>query len=1185
MKASQLTNHKFPIDADGVIFSKGTYQVRFIDPLDRVEYWPFFHLDDSGKILESFCSCDQTNCLHIPLAYQFLTKRGKPLHVLFEQSLYHKMGYDFFLYSQIHPHAFLGYKENSFCFANLFTMELFSKQVRQCIYNLFDNRPQQTEETSLKFTHLSEKELELFKQGKPSKNLQFELSIFRDLGALWFVKSYIEEPEAIFSFDKQNIPNLLTIHFKDAALCLFLDHKLIERWCEYFASLKANLFVKTMHLESIFYNEEQKQLELNFTHEKEEVVSEKLENFGQFDYLPRKGFIAKALTEKTIKNIEGFLLDHGQIVQSHLQNVAFEESLTEVRYDLEFTNTHFLIKPYLFEKGDLQKAFSHLFGTYAYIEKKGFYRIDEVFQNQTLIKVPLEKMAEFITLHRSFFQQQKGFALHQHQVESALDYQVTENGSLQILPKIYSKDHKTLDLGSFVYVHDMGFFRKGAATNIAKTLVPRKLVDDFIKRNIDELATIENFFCQSSPIEDMGLDVVLKASKIIVSPNMTLKSGMNPEDILLYDRFGYLKNQGFFERTKFLPEKYRTKKIIQKEQIPSFLRHELFFLMGSIKYLDPRLKKISPSQVEIIDLAYLNERGLWLIKAIFRLGEKKLMAAKVAQSHQEQNQIFFTALGYFDLKESIFSWLDFLEGSYIEQDRFFLTTLALLRLLTLGGFLLASELAEEKKALIHELFSFETKTKPNLDGFQAKLRSYQTTGLNWLWFLHERDLSGLLCDDMGLGKTHQVLAFAAALYNLGKKPFLVVCPTSVLYHWEELLKTVLPHLKVCIYHGLRRNLTESFDIVLTTYGILRRGDALLNQYFFQLAIFDEMQIAKNIRSQTNKALKALNCKIRIGLSGTPVENRLLELKSLFDIALPLYLPKEDVFNELFVYPIEKANNKEQMRVLQELIKPFVLRRKKSDVLKDLPKKIEQRAHCELIELQKKLYIETTNTFYAPIEKELQDDTKAVPFLSIFSLLTKLKMICNHPALYLKDEKNYAKYPSGKWELFKELIHEALNSEQKVVVFTQYLGMLDIIKRYLANLGIGYASIQGATQNRAEELKRFKEDIDCKVFVGSLRAVGLGVDLSTASVVIHYDRWWNPAWENQATDRVHRIGQKRGVQVFKIITKDTIEEKIDELIERKMRLMSIVQAQKTSDVIKTFTKADWIELLQTLKKTI
>ena len=312
--------------------------------------------------------------------------------------------------------------------------------------------------------------------------------------------------------------------------------------------------------------------------------------------------------------------------------------------------------------------------------------------------------------------------------------------------------------------------------------------------------------------------------------------------------------------------------------------------------------------------------------------------------------------------------------------------------------------------------------------------------------------------------------------------------------------------------------------------------------------------------------------MRLGLTGTPIENRLRELKALFDLVLPAYLPSDALFREQFSIPIETQGDDQAKQLLLKLVRPFILRREKRFVLTELPEKIEQVAYCDLSEEQKTLYQNTVRQ----IRGTLQTEGEPPSSLHLFSALTALKQICDHPALVDSDLKNFQNHASGKWELFLELLHEARNSGQKVVVFSQYLGMIEIIETYLKRKGIRYASITGATKDRAAAIHQFRDDPTCEVFVASLLAAGVGIDLTAASVVIHYDRWWNPAKEQQATDRVHRIGQSRGVQVFKLVVKETIEEYIHELIERKRRLFQGVIGATEAEPI---TREELLEIFQ------
>ena len=288
------------------------------------------------------------------------------------------------------------------------------------------------------------------------------------------------------------------------------------------------------------------------------------------------------------------------------------------------------------------------------------------------------------------------------------------------------------------------------------------------------------------------------------------------------------------------------------------------------------------------------------------------------------------------------------------------------------------------------------------------------------------------------------------------------------------------------------------------------------------------------------------------------------------------MPTETVFKELFVHPIEKQNDHDKKNLLQKFIHPFILRRKKSEVLLELPEKIEEISYADLSEEQKKLYHGTYKAHREGLLHQLKNPSEPVPYLHIFSLLTKLKQICDHPSLILGD--SYKHHSSGKWDLFLQLLEETRASGQKLVVFSQYLGMLDIIESHLTESNIGFAAIRGSTRDRKSQIEKFQTDPTCEVFVGSLQAAGVGIDLIAASVVIHYDRWWNPAKENQATDRVHRMGQSRGVQVFKMVTKGTIEEHIHRLIEKKMGLMEEVIGYDDQDQIKSLNRDELLRLL-------
>ncbi len=471
---------------------------------------------------------------------------------------------------------------------------------------------------------------------------------------------------------------------------------------------------------------------------------------------------------------------------------------------------------------------------------------------------------------------------------------------------------------------------------------------------------------------------------------------------------------------------------------------------------------------------------------------------------------------------------------------------------------------------------------PGLEGTSLQLREYQTIGYQWMWWLRQNSLHGLLADEMGLGKTHQSMAFMYGILQENKNAkFLVLCPTTVLDHWLDKIKAFAPALKPFIYHGAKRmnelkTVGQTHQSLITSYGILLRDIKMLSEIEWDAIILDEAHSIKNSTTATYAAVCKLRGKTRICMSGTPIENNLTELKSIFDFLLPGYFGSDDFFKRNFVLPITQKGTVAAELNLQRMIHPFKMRRTKSLVLKDLPEKVEDVKHCHLSDAQIKLYREVVDLKSQPLLMQLSDPTKPVSYLHVFAVITLLKQICDHPRLVAPDMEPQH-FESGKFELLKGLLSEALDSGHKVVIFSQYLGMIAIIVEHLKELNIDHAVLTGQTSNRGQVIKRFQEDENCKVFCGSLLAGGIGIDLTAASVVIHYDRWWNASKENQATDRVHRIGQNKNVQVYKLVTRGTLEEKIDLLIASKKSLIEKF-LDRDEEMFKSFTRHELIELL-------
>lgn len=486
----------------------------------------------------------------------------------------------------------------------------------------------------------------------------------------------------------------------------------------------------------------------------------------------------------------------------------------------------------------------------------------------------------------------------------------------------------------------------------------------------------------------------------------------------------------------------------------------------------------------------------------------------------------------------------------------------------------------ESLSVILEMRPSEAFSQPA--GLGGALREYQQRGVEWLMSLHENRFGGLLCDDMGLGKTHQVMALMVWLVERRKetRPFLVVCPTTVISHWERKICQHAPALSPVVYHGGDRAFPENTvpgQVIITSYGLLMRDIAVLSGRDFGLTAFDEAQAIKNADTKTYQAAQMLQSAMRLCVTGTPVENRLADLKALMDMAVPGYLGTDDAFSYRYGREGETPRRRAE---LKRLIAPFILRRMKRSVLSELPEKIEDIRFCALTDAQVKLYREAVDKKGRHLVADLRSGDKNIPYIHIFALLTLLKQICNHPATIsgARQEEFDGEGVSGKWDLFCELLDECLESGQKIVVYSQFVDMVAMIARHADQKGAGVATLTGSTRNRGAVIDRFNNDPDCRVFVGSLKAGGAGIDLTAASVVIHYDRWWNAAKEDQATDRVHRIGQTRGVQVFKLATEGTLEEKISALIAKKKALMNDLIAEDDPGLLKTFSPQDLIDLL-------
>jgi SNF2 family DNA or RNA helicase len=451
-------------------------------------------------------------------------------------------------------------------------------------------------------------------------------------------------------------------------------------------------------------------------------------------------------------------------------------------------------------------------------------------------------------------------------------------------------------------------------------------------------------------------------------------------------------------------------------------------------------------------------------------------------------------------------------------------------------------------------------------GFQASLRPYQERGLSWLAFLSSLGLGACLADDMGLGKTVQLLALEAAhrADDAEGGPTLLLCPMSLVGNWEREAARFTPDLRVYAHHGPQRRHGEDLsahlagaDLVVTTYATATRDADELSGYTWRRVVLDEAQAIKNSLSQTAKAAKRLGGGHRVALTGTPVENRLAELWSIMDFLNPGLLGSGEQFRSRYAIPVERHGQAEPAERLRAVTRPYVLRRLKTDptVISDLPDKIEVKQYCQLTTEQASLYQSVVDDMMEKIEDSEGIERRG----NVLAAMAKLKQVCNHPALLLHD-RSAVGARSGKVTRLEELLEEILAEGDKVLCFTQFTEFAEMLLPHLAaRFGTDIAYLHGGTPKarRDELVTRFQSGDGPPVFLLSLKAGGTGLNLTAASHVIHLDRWWNPAVENQATDRAFRIGQTRNVQVRKFVCTGTLEEKIDEMIEQKKALANLV----------------------------
>ncbi len=1179
-------------------FSQHTYQVEVFGGEEAL--WPFIQFGEGNVIQDAFCSCDseETSCPHLAAAcLRIYDGQSEPLHVRFDRSLWKRITEIFADRQGYGTDILEKVGEGHYQLKAHSGKVLFSVRGSN-VEAMIEERVKETEETSLKFSGLSTEELALWREGRPSPFLRYELSFWADLAKRMMLAT---DYQVTFETTKEGVPTELCARFPDLEVMFYISKANLSAIIPTLSTIEAPLKVHDVQdegIESIVYEVESGSLLIKTR--KQAVPREGVE-LEDWTLVPGDGFYSRQqqvlLGRDRIgpEEVGKVLSDHGPTIAHHLKGLKIYSEPVTPSYTIGFdTDWNLHIQCHLFEVGDLQGGRSRFLGNWVYLDGDGFYPLEGALFEEVERIVPPKAVSDFVHRHRAFLNTQEGFHTHLTTVDSTLSYEVADTGELRFESRIDLPQgaEEGRDFGEWVYITSQGFYSKAHGRSLSPVstggAISKAEVAAFIKENREDLELLEGFFTTVCPVKLGMLKITLTAREHIkIRPKYELHSDYRQRDVVFYEDFVYLRGHGFSEiPTELrLPERFAKPLTIKGQELLLFLTYELPSLRPYISSLDPRLERVDTAKLIVGDAK--RGRGKVSLELTYTSFLGGVSAIDLWGAISKRRPFLFSDAGLIDLKHPRFQWLRQLPEARIDQEKSLvrLSTLEFIRLMVLEELQAAPD-ATTAQELIERFSSFEAPKPADFTGLTSTLRPYQKTGAEWLWFLYCNHLSGLLCDDMGLGKTHQAMALLAAVHNTfshhtdKSAKYLVVCPTSVIYHWRQKLARFLPGACVYTFYGASRNLKNSkkCDVLLTSYGVLRSEREEIAKLSFEVAVFDEIQVAKNYASQTHAALTKVQARMRLGLTGTPIENSLRELKALFDVVLPTYFPPERQFREYFILPIEKEGDEGRKAMLRRVCAPFLLRRKKEEVLTELPEKTEEKAECELSQEQRTLYNMTLSRSKERLIRDLENKEQPTPYVHIFALLSTLKQICDHPAVHLKKPQDYKQHKSGKFELFVELLSQARESQQKVVIFSHYLSMLDIIEAYLKDQGIGFATIRGSTSNRDKQMERFEKDPNCEVFLGSLQAAGLGIDLTAASVVIHYDRWWNAARENQATDRVHRLGQMRGVQVFKLLTIGTLEERIDRMIEAKGQLMEDIVASDEQSQLKSFTREELIELL-------
>ncbi|MEC8307145.1 MAG: DEAD/DEAH box helicase [Chlamydiota bacterium] len=1170
-------------DIREVSFGGETYQVEVMD--GQTSYWVSLQLNRHSGQCQGWCSClagDHLHCAHSVAALLLVNPRDS-FSSRWKTSYWYalaQIGHNREGKPSSYPrdsHEFTWGSHGASC--SLVSQSLEGEEWMQeaLSWQIIDHPEEQ-----LEFSHLELASRMAWQKGHRDHAMDFVFSFWYCFSRhLFFTQIMGRQYNIRYTNLGQGLPHRVEITTPLFRFSIPLESedwaRLIPTLCQVDSPIRAHASSEGT-IESIRYEadhaeiviERGKQNEQNIKHI--EIGEWRWNGCDAFFLLkgPCDTFPDRILTERIAEFLDAIVpwIDYLPLQFGHHEDVHF------IDYDLSYsTEGYFIASPYLEGGGEMEQG--RFFPPWIYLEKAGFFRIKEDKCCVEKERIHPQDIGAWLKEKRW---KVKGIPPSGSIVPARWSFSWEKEG----LSFFYSQEGM-VDCGDLLYMEGKGFYSKDSPLFSCQRPIPRKGFSRWLQEHREVVDQVDKFFCEESPIRKWSIHLSWDPSQgLFIRPHVVVANGFPPFSSFEWiDRVAYIPEKGhyFFEEGEQPKERYRKEHLVPLGDLSAFMINDWEDLMPHVEEIPKAL--VAPQVIKLIvrDIETDTLSKRWNLTADFQTEIGSLDLETLFQHLGEDRLFAFTEAGMLDMSLSVFQWMrkHIDQGNILSKTEISLSVSQWL-LLRIEPWIILPE-GGKSGALV----SADLLPSYSLVALDAKLRPYQHAGFCWLWMLYYYGLGGLLCDDMGLGKSHQTMALMAArLVEQGESrmPFLIVCPTSVLYHWENLLERFLPTARMISFHGAERreHLKRPYDVVLTSYGMLRQDRALLGSLSFDIACFDEIHVAKNPQSQVHRAIHTVQARMKLGLTGTPIENRLMDLKALFDLVMPGYFPNRTCYLRNFVDPIEKQNNQSVADQLKKLIHPLLMKRKKEEVLSSLPEKVEQIMRVPLSKEQQEMQAGVMREYQAQVGNELTT-------FRLFSLFNRLKQICNHPCLVSGSYQEYHHHESGKWNLFVALLSESRMNKQKIVVFTHYLGMMDLIQHYLEEHNILYASIRGATRDRKKQIERFQTDPDCEVFVASLQAAGLGVELTAASVVIHYDRWWNPAKENQATDRVHRMGQLRGVQVFKMVSVGSIEEEIDALLKRKGKLASGVVGHDTASTSKLIGREALLEILSRLQLAV